>query len=121
MEGSIGEPLLNADGNPPGGLACGSFGLSRGAVLNPFEPQTATLVSQSSHTHRLDECAARARQPDDKDGSFVRERLGVAKALDVENVFVHGHLAARVVQAQIKLRLRVAKRWSAVATVAKTK
>ena len=28
-----GEPLLNADGKPPGGLACGSFGLSRGSIL----------------------------------------------------------------------------------------
>jgi len=32
---------LNADAKPPGGLACGSFGLSRGSVLNPFEPRTA--------------------------------------------------------------------------------
>jgi len=31
MEGSMGEPLSNADGKPPGGLACGSFGLSRGS------------------------------------------------------------------------------------------
>ena len=43
MEGSTGEPLLNADGQLSSGLACGSFGLSRGSVLNPFEPQTATL------------------------------------------------------------------------------
>jgi len=34
----MGSPLLNADGKkPPGGLACGSFGLCRGSVLNPFE------------------------------------------------------------------------------------
>ena len=43
IEGSAGEPLLNADGEPTGGLACGSFGLSRDSALNPFEPQTATL------------------------------------------------------------------------------
>ena len=42
----IGEPLLHVDGKPPGGLACASFGLSRGSALNPFEPPTATqLVS----------------------------------------------------------------------------
>ena len=35
-----GQPLLNADGKPPGGLACGAFGLSRGSVIEPFEPQT---------------------------------------------------------------------------------
>jgi len=29
---------------PPGGLACGSFGLSRGSIIEPFEPQTASLV-----------------------------------------------------------------------------
>ena len=45
MEGSSGEPLLDADGEPPGGLACGSFGLSRGSVLNSFEPQTAATLS----------------------------------------------------------------------------
>ena len=28
------ETLLNADGKPPGGLACGSFGLSRGSSWN---------------------------------------------------------------------------------------
>ena len=48
MEGSIGEP--HSDGKPAGGLACGglacgSFGLSRGSVVDPFEPQTATLVA----------------------------------------------------------------------------
>jgi len=43
MEGSIGEPLSNGDGKPPGKLACGSFGLSRGSLLNPFEPQTGPL------------------------------------------------------------------------------
>ena len=45
MEGSIKEALLNADRKPPAGLAFGSFELSRGSVLNPFEPQTATLRS----------------------------------------------------------------------------
>jgi len=40
----MGEPLLNADGKPPGGLACDSFGLSRGSVIEPFEPQRANLV-----------------------------------------------------------------------------
>jgi len=35
MEGSIGKPLLNAHRKPPGGLACGSFGLSRGSLLGP--------------------------------------------------------------------------------------
>jgi len=32
----MGEPLLNADGKPPRGLA-------RGSLVNPFEPQTASL------------------------------------------------------------------------------
>jgi len=45
MEGSAGEPLLNADGRPPGGRACGSFGLSHGSGIEPFEPKMATLVS----------------------------------------------------------------------------
>ena len=31
IEGSLGEPLLNYDEEPPGGLACASFGLSRGS------------------------------------------------------------------------------------------
>ena len=30
---------MNVDGKPPGGLASGSFGSSRGSVLSPFEPQ----------------------------------------------------------------------------------
>jgi hypothetical protein len=35
---------LNADGKPPGGLACASFGLWRGSVLSYLnEPQTASL------------------------------------------------------------------------------
>jgi len=38
-----GEALLNVDGKPPGGQACGSFGLSRGSVFEPLEPQMATL------------------------------------------------------------------------------
>ena len=43
----MGKPVLNADGKPPGGRACGSFGLSRGSLLNrSFEPQTATLFSR---------------------------------------------------------------------------
>jgi len=32
IEGSIGEALMNADGKPAAGLACGSFGMSRGSV-----------------------------------------------------------------------------------------
>ena len=32
------------NGKPPGGLACGSFGLSCGSTFDPFEPQTATQV-----------------------------------------------------------------------------
>ena len=35
---------MNADAKPPGGRACGSFGLSRGSVIEPFEPHTATQV-----------------------------------------------------------------------------
>ena len=38
-----GGRVLNADGKPPGGRACGSFGLSRGFIVEPIEPQTATL------------------------------------------------------------------------------
>jgi hypothetical protein len=45
--------LLHADGEPPGGLACGSFGLSHGAVLNPFDPQTASLVREFLLRFRL--------------------------------------------------------------------
>jgi hypothetical protein len=45
MEGSIGEPLLNADGKPLGGLACDSVGLSRGSFIEPSKPQTVTLLS----------------------------------------------------------------------------
>ena len=29
---------------PPGGLACGSFGLSRGSVIDPFEPQHGSTL-----------------------------------------------------------------------------
>ena len=36
---------MNADGKPPGELACGSFGLSRVSVLNLLNPQTATSAS----------------------------------------------------------------------------
>jgi hypothetical protein len=32
MEGLIARPVLNADGKPPGGLAWGAFGLSRGSL-----------------------------------------------------------------------------------------
>ena len=39
---------MNADSKLPGGLACGLFGLSRGSVIEPFEPQTATLVRTSA-------------------------------------------------------------------------
>jgi len=39
----MGEPLSNADGKPPGGLACGLIALSRGSVLNPFEPRKRPL------------------------------------------------------------------------------
>ena len=52
LEGLMGEPLLNADGKPPGGLAWGSFGLSRASLLNHFEPQTASL------SVRLGSCVA---------------------------------------------------------------
>ena len=41
IEGSIGA-ALNADRRPPAGLACGSLGLSRGSLLNPFEPHRNT-------------------------------------------------------------------------------
>ena len=47
IEGLTGElrPLLTADGEPPDGLACGSFGLCLVVqFVNPFETQTATLV-----------------------------------------------------------------------------
>ena len=44
----MGEPLLNADGKPPDEKPLvGSFGLSRGSVLNPFDRQTATLCVPS--------------------------------------------------------------------------
>jgi len=52
VEGLIGQPLLNAGGRPPG-LVCGSFGLSRGHLLNPFEPQTATQVRAGGAVRRL--------------------------------------------------------------------
>jgi len=31
--------MLHADGKPSVGRACGSFGLSRGSLIDPFEPQ----------------------------------------------------------------------------------
>ena len=40
-----GEPLLNADGEPPGGLACGSFGLSRGPFIETILNGTSPLWS----------------------------------------------------------------------------
>ena len=50
---------MNADGKPPGGLACGSFELSRGSVIEPFkiEPLTATLLP--ARVVRADEGAVR--------------------------------------------------------------
>ena len=66
IEGSIeGRSLLHADGEPPGGLACGSFGLSRGSVLNPFEPQTAAL-SQGRRPAKGASCSRRQPSPDDR-------------------------------------------------------
>ena len=38
IEGSAGEPLLNADGKPHAGRACGSFGLSRGSWWFSISP-----------------------------------------------------------------------------------
>ena len=43
IEGFEGSPLWNADGKPPAGLACGSFGLSHGSVIRTIL-QTATLL-----------------------------------------------------------------------------
>ena len=36
LEGSMGKPLWNAEGEPYGGLASGSFGLSRGSFIEPI-------------------------------------------------------------------------------------
>jgi hypothetical protein len=45
-----GSPLLNADGEPSGGLAYDSIGVSHGPVFNPFELQTAN----SGEEHEAD-------------------------------------------------------------------
>ena len=79
---------MNADGNPPGGLASGSFGLSRGSVLKPFEPQTA-LCSSQKMARTCDPRGVRTLRPMSHESSYNDARPAPSRGSTGQGGRVH--------------------------------
>ena len=96
-----GGPLLNADGKPPGGLACGSFGLSRGSFFElHLNRNTATLLQVSiEHVHVRFEAEQFRRAQNATTGAYAKETTDKAETVMTLGLTMR-HLSADSVDAE---------------------
>ena len=84
--GFDGEPLLNADEKPPGGLAFGSFGSSRGSVLYHLNRKQPTLevLSTGPGSWSIGVCHILCQATDKSAAATVSETMELKKRCEVK-------------------------------------